>query len=122
MTVTNPSRVRQPATDGRTKLCQECGRRYHRSRDEGNARWERRRYCSPNCAHRHTGHVRREESDEILVDNAAWLLDPTAPRIPIADLLARLGYTRHESLAKRLRSAGRPDLVEWLYRRIGQES
>lgn len=98
-----------------SKCCEQCGTRYYRAAyGVANARWAQRRFCSPKCSR---AHGLAEQPDEILIENAEWVLDPTAPRLPIDIILGQLGYSTPESLAKRLHRIGRDDLVEWLNRR-----
>ena len=55
-------------------------------------------------------------SDEHLIEDLEWLIDPTHPRLPTQDIARRLGYSRIDTLYRRLYRADRADLAARLQR------
>lgn len=82
--------------------CTACGQFAPRRRGE------QRTYCGPDCRKQHTA-----EQRAALIEDTEWLLDSGETTQRIA---TRLGYGKPDSLAKRLRAAGRFDLARRLTR------
>ena len=98
-----------------TKPCEHCDAPLTRRPNDRDSRWAERRFCGRRCAALHSR--QREGTDETLIEDLEWLIDPTAPRLPVQDVTRRLGYERPDSLYRRLYRAGRADLAATLQAR-----
>ena len=103
-----------------TKPCEHCETPFHRRPQDRDSRWRERRFCGRKCASLHARQS-NTSTDETLIENLLWLIDPTAPRISNNDVAQRLKFNRVDSLYRRLYRADRPDLASLVLARDNPE-